>query len=377
MFCADMEEDKSIKVILIEPFFTGSHARWCEDLKKYSSHSVEIVSLEGRHWKWRMHGGAISIAQKLKDKEADILVVSDMIDLALLKALLPNQLANVPIALYMHENQLTYPWSPDDADVQLKRDRHYGFINYTSALVADHLFFNSQYHLDSFTGALPDFLAAFPDHNNLELIEIIKAKSNVLPLGLDLQKFQAYRSDVINEIPVILWNHRWEYDKSPAEFFKALFELKKEGLKFRLIVLGESYSKAPAIFKEAKAQLTEEIIHWGWVESFEEYSKLLCTSDILPVTSNQDFFGGSIVEAIYCNVMPLLPNRLAYPEHVDQKYLYEQGEFISKLRFLILNRNQFDGSYLIKYDWSKLIQVYDTLLERLHSSVPLNSSQKQ
>ncbi|MFZ9028069.1 MAG: tRNA-queuosine alpha-mannosyltransferase domain-containing protein [Crocinitomicaceae bacterium] len=363
-----MSEEENIKVILVEPFFTGSHARWCKDFQKYSSHSVEIVSLEGRHWKWRMHGGAISIAEKLKDKEADLLVVSDMIDLPLLKALLPNRLSNVPIAIYMHENQLTYPWSPDDTDIELKRDRHYGFINYTSALVADQLLFNSRYHLESFIGALPDFLSVFPDHKNMGSVNEISAKSRVLYLGMDLQKHQDHKAVANNEHPVILWNHRWEYDKNPEEFFDVLFKLKEEGLKFGLIVLGESYSKAPVIFKEAKAKLAESIIHWGWVESFEAYAALLWSSDILPVTSNQDFFGGSVVEAMYCNVTPLLPNRLAYPEHVDSEYLYEKGEFITRLRKLIAAKKQFDGSYLIKYDWSKLIQVYDDLFAQLISN---------
>ncbi len=374
MFFVNMTMKENIKVILIEPFFTGSHARWCEGLQKYSSHSVEIVSLEGRHWKWRMHGGAISIAQKLRDKEADLLVVSDMIDLALLKALLPNQFTDVPIALYMHENQLTYPWSPDDADVKLKRDRHYGFINYTSALVADQLLFNSEYHLKSFIDALPGFLSVFPDHKNMKSVDQIRAKSRVLYLGMDLRKYQEYRSVTKNEVPVILWNHRWEYDKNPEEFFNTFFELKKEGLKFNLIVLGESYSKAPSIFKKAKTELSKEIIHWGWAESFEKYAKLLCASDILPVTSNQDFFGGSIVEAMYCNVTPLLPNRLAYPEHVNSEFLYEQGEFISRLRKLIADKKHFDGSYLNQYDWSCLITDYDRVFSHLKfGSIDLTS----
>lgn len=359
MHFIDMSIKENIKVILVEPFFTGSHERWCKDLQRYSSHSIEIVSLEGRHWKWRMHGGAISIAQKLKDKDADLLVVSDMIDLALLKSLLPQQLVHVPLVLYMHENQLTYPWSPDDADVELKRDRHYGFMNYTSALVADQIYFNSHYHLDSFIGALPDFLSVFPDHKNLESIDEIRAKSRVLYLGMDLQKYRGHKAVENNEHPVILWNHRWEYDKNPEEFFKTLFELKKEGLKFKLIVLGESYSKAPGIFKDAKTELAEEIIHWGWAESFEEYAKLLCSSDILPVTSNQDFFGGSVVEAMFCDVAPLLPNRLAYPEHVSAEFLYKPGEFISRLRELLLNHVEFDGDYLIQYDWSLSIANYD------------------
>ena len=47
-----------------------------------------------------------------------------MIDLALLKSMLPTQLSGVPIALYMHENQLTYPWSKGDVDIELKRSNN-------------------------------------------------------------------------------------------------------------------------------------------------------------------------------------------------------------------------------------------------------------
>mgnify|MGYP000456988033 CR=1 FL=1 len=35
------------------------------------------------------------------------------------------------------ENQITYPWSPQDEDVKYQRNNQYGFINYTSALAAD------------------------------------------------------------------------------------------------------------------------------------------------------------------------------------------------------------------------------------------------
>jgi glycosyltransferase involved in cell wall biosynthesis len=363
-----MGERTDLMVLLIEPFFSGSHARWCLDFQKYSSHTLEIIALEGRHWKWRMHGGAISIAEKLKGKMADVIIVSDMIDLPLLKALLPQQLAQVPIVLYMHENQLTYPWSPEDLDVKLKRDRHYGFINYTSALVADRILFNSHYHLESFIGALSGFLSVFPDNKNLSSINKIKAKSSVLYLGIDLNKFNAYFDDLKNEVPVILWNHRWEYDKNPDEFFNSLIELKNEGTPFKLIVLGESYKNSPPIFKEAQSLLSDNIIHWGWVETFEDYAKLLWKADILPVTSNQDFFGGSVVEAIYCGATPLLPNRLTYPEHVELANLYEPGQLTSRLRNLLENRIVFDGTYLSKYDWSELIEDYDRVLSKVRKS---------
>lgn len=306
-----------------------------------------------------MHGGAISIAQKLTTVQADVLVVSDMIDLALLKSLLPEQLKDKPIYLYMHENQLTYPWSPDDADIELKRDRHYGFLNYTSALCADKVFFNSRYHLDSFLGELPTFLKAFPDHQNLGTVKQIKDKSDVLPLGMNLTRFDQFKQENKNQIPLLLWNHRWEYDKNPEEFFEALIELKHEGISFELVVLGESYQKAPKVFQKAKNELQDRILHWGYADSFETYASWLWKADVLPVTSIQDFFGGSIVEAMYCGCYPLLPNRLAYPEHVSNLHLYNPGEFKNKLREILTQNLSFDGSYLNRYDWNRLIGEYD------------------
>ena len=49
-----------MKVLIIEPYYTGSHKKWVEGFKKYSSHHVKILSMEGQFWKWRMHGGAVS-----------------------------------------------------------------------------------------------------------------------------------------------------------------------------------------------------------------------------------------------------------------------------------------------------------------------------
>ena len=36
-----------------------------------------------------------------------------------------------------------------------------------------------------------------------------------------------------------------EHDKNPKLFFQTLYKLKDEGLDFRLVVMGESYSEVP------------------------------------------------------------------------------------------------------------------------------------
>ena len=38
-----------MKVLLVEPFFSGSHRQWTEGLVKHSRHEIEILSLPGRH----------------------------------------------------------------------------------------------------------------------------------------------------------------------------------------------------------------------------------------------------------------------------------------------------------------------------------------
>nr|WP_240386262.1 DUF3524 domain-containing protein [Balneola vulgaris] len=364
-------------MVLLEPFFSGSHQQWAEGLKKHSSHRIEILSLKGRHWKWRMHGGAISLAKQFNEltEKPDLILGTSMLDLTTFLALTREKSSGIPVAIYFHENQLTYPWSPQDRDLKKKRDNHYAFINYVSALSADKVFFNSEYHKKSFLGSLPSFLKQFPDKREKDQLKGLTEKSEVLPLGLDLSRFDDYRdSDKEKQSePVILWNHRWEYDKRPKAFFKQLFRLKEHGHAFKLVVLGEQNDVNPPIFEEAKEHLKDEILHWGYANTFEEYARWLWRADILPVTSKQDFFGGSVVEAMYCDCHPILPNRLAYPGHFPKKirrdYLYEEGELEVRLETALetfMYLRQIDYQSLVKhYDWSELIENYDDALRNV------------
>lgn len=358
---------KTLHVVIIEGFCSGSHERWLEDIQRYSSHRISTLSLPGRHWKWRMHGAAITLAQQFMqiEDEVDVIMCSDMIDLSLFKALASSKLKETPILLYFHENQLTYPWSNTDPDPGLQRDNHYGFINYTSALVAQKIYFNSTYHLNSFNAALGPFLNQFPDHQNKLTIQAIREKSKVLPLGFDFPDRLKRTQFAVDSCKVLLWNHRWEYDKNPELFFETLFKLQDEGLEFQLIVAGESTSKKLPIFQIAKEKLQNKIIHFGYCENKDEYNQLLMKADILPVSSYQDFFGMSVVEAIGAGVFPLLPNRLAYPEHIPDQYksimLYENDlELYTKLKSMILtDLPVIDYSWIKRYDWATVAEQYD------------------
>ena len=362
-----------MKIVLLEPFLTGSHRQWAEGFQKHSRHDVQILSLKGRHWKWRMYGGAVILAEQfLKIKyRPDLLLATDMLDLTTFLALTRSKSADIPAALYFHENQINYPWSPTDEDVKLERNNQYGFINYTSALAADRVLFNSDFHRNAFLEALPGFLKQFPDNQGLENVDRIARKSETLPLGMDLQRFLPFREERLPGPPVILWNHRWEYDKNPQTFFEELLRLKSEGHDFRLVVLGEKFQKSPPVFTQIKKELAGHILHFGFAKDFETYARWLWRADILPVTSRQDFFGGSVVEAIFCDTFPILPKRLAYPEHLPEhlhgQHFYEnETDFYPMLKQAVQQvepARQFSGQALMeKYDWKNLAETYDRQL---------------
>lgn len=306
-----------MNVLLIEPYYGGSHRVWADGYQKASRHDVSVLSLPAQFWKWRMQGGAVTLARLFQQLpiQPDVILASDMFNLSTFRALTRQQTAQIPIALYFHENQLTYP--------QNERQNHgwrYGFINYVSALVADAIYFNSQFHMDDFFSVLPKMLKHFGDNNELGSVEWLAQKASILPLGLNLQVLKKYHVDKKDQPPIILWNHRWESDKNPQSFFDALYILDDAGFDFQVVLLGQNFSQVPHEFEHVRQRLARHILHYGYVENFATYARWLWRSTWVVSTAHHDFFGIATAEAIYCGCMPILPDRLNYPALVPDEY---------------------------------------------------------
>lgn len=362
-------------ILIIEPFFTGSHQAWAKQYQRHSSHHIKILSMKGRFWKWRMYGGAVTLAQEYMNMDftPDVILATDMLDLTTFLALIRNKETKLPVvALYFHENQLAYPWNIEKVDVMERI--HYGFMNYTSALAADQIFFNSHHNMRSFYGELETLLRKMPDYKHTQVFNDLMKKSEVLPIGMELQKTpQSTDSVYSGKEPLILWNHRWEFDKNPEDFFNALFILKKEGLTFKVCLLGEQYKNSPSIFEEAQRVLRKDIIKIGYVKGIE-YFDWLWAADLLPVTSRHDFFGISVMEAIYCGCYPLLPNRLTYPdlyqiENHPEIFYNDFPELVEKLKDAVstfpYNKNHNYAELTFPFDWDQMVTVYDAKFTQL------------
>ena len=366
-----------MNILLLEPYWHGSHAAWAGGYSQASRHQVQICHLPGRHWKWRMHGAAVTMARMVLDQPffPDLILATSMLDLTTFLALTRSRLAEIPVALYFHENQITYPPSPRDRDASLERDHHYGFIQFTSALAADRVFFNSQFHLNEFCAELINIHKQYPDNRELAAAEAIKAKSAVLALGLDLNSLtQQTKGEKPAHPPRLLWNHRWEYDKNPDDFFKALEYLIQERLDFEVVIIGRQGGNVPACFNSISTDLESRIVQFGSVESRNEYAQWLWSAQIMPVTSWQEFFGISVMEGIYCGVIPLLPPRLSYPDlipRIDFPDLYYDNfdDLCERLKQMLLALPT--GvlpdlhSLAAQYDWAIMAPVYDEVLENM------------
>ncbi len=366
-----------LRIDLLSPYHGGSHKAWAVGWQKNSQHHITLHTLPDRFWKWRMHGGAVTLARRFLASKStpDLIVATDMLDLATFLALTRRQTAVTPTAVYMHENQLTYPLPQDGRTGPMRRqlgerDRHYAFINYTSMLAADHIFFNSSYHSESFFAALPNFLKHFPEYNELDTVEPLQNKSQVLPIGIDfLRLMPGNKPAATNEPPLILWNQRWEYDKNPEQFFTTLLATAEKGIDFRVALCGQQYGKRPLIFDEAIAQLGSRVIHVGHAD-LPTYRRLLWEAAVTISTAHHEFFGISILEAIYCQTFPLLPNSLSYPELLPSQFhhacLYsDQNSLENKLTWALTHAQEIDNlarglaTAVSRFSWQQIAPVYD------------------
>ena len=360
-----MSSEHTLRVLYLEPYHGGSHAAFTRVLTSGIDVQWTCLTLPGRHWKWRMHGASVLFAQDPRLQSPghfDVVFASSFTDLAGLVALAPG-LRDLPLILYFHENQFAYPVREE---VQSPRDNHFGMIQLTSSLVATRCVFNSAWNRDSFLAEAKTLLGRLPDAVPKGWVEAVRAKSEVLPVPLDLPQIEPERLGETTadrgDGPIILWNHRWEFDKNPDAFFAALRGLLDEDVPFRVAVCGQRYRRAPTVFAEARTWLGDRVVHWGYAESRAAYEAVLAQSHIAVSTADHEFFGISMLEATHFGAYPLVPDRLSYPELFPDGHRYADGTLVERLRGLCA---QWGAGASLRADRRVLTAPYgDPLLQR-------------
>ena len=359
-----------MKILFLESFFGGSHKDFALGLKRHSRHDITLMTLPDKSWKWRMKGAALYFLKQIDDlSKYDVIFTTDMMDLADFLSLAGKKCP--PVIIYFHENQLSYPLAPKQ-----KKDPHLSFINIISAAVADKVLFNSHFHLKAFIDAAEQLVDQMPDTRPRWIIDKIREKTEVVYPGCHFKKGSIKLKECDIDPPLIIWNHRWEYDKNPEFFFDVLEGLKKKNILFSLGLLGERPDSFPKVFTRAKEQFRDELVVCGYVESKEEYRSWLGKGAIVVSCAIQENFGISVVEAVRHGCIPLLPDRLSYPELMPDDFLSDilyrtKKELSEKLEHMLVHYNGYLAMQkkmsmeMERYSWEIIIKQYDDMLDKM------------
>ena len=244
----------------------------------------------------------------------DVIMATSLLSLGDLRAQLPPQMRSIPCMLYMHENQVAYPFRTEHG-AGGERDLQYPVTNLMSVLAADQVIWNSRWNLDSFCDGIDGVLAHCPDGTLGESVaDQVRARSTVMwPPVIDAGGFKA-GDRVLHNVPVVVWPHRWEHDKGPDGLLDIAREARGRGHELQWILLGESKGVCPESLATFLQEFKSNILHAGWVESHEQYLRMLQQADWVLSTADHEFFGIAVAEAILAGCLPWLPDRLSYPE---------------------------------------------------------------
>jgi len=361
------------KVLLLESFYGGSHQSVADGLVDHSRHAIDLLTLPARFWKWRMRGASLWFVDQIdRELSYDLILCTSLMDVAALKALIGP--ACPPILLYCHETQLGYP-QPGQNDADL----HFAFTDLVNMLVADLVVFNSNTHRQRFLEALPAFLRRLPEYRPMWSVEAVTAKSVTCYPGIVLQAPEVHpRAAPAGELPLIIWNHRWEFDKAPAPFFAALRELANRGREFQVALLGENFNTMPEEFAEARRDLGDRIIQYGYVANRAEYGQWLARGAIVVSTAIQENFGIAVMEAIAHGCHPVLPERLSYPEIIPTEFhstcLYTNHDGLVSLLDSHLESVACGGrsgadpgliAHARTFEWNRRVGQFDDLIDQV------------
>lgn len=92
------------------------------------------------------------------------------------------------------------------------------------------------------------------------------------------------------------------------------------------------------------------------------YSKFLSASKILLITSKEDTFNYTIMDALRCGCIPIAPNKLCFPEILPKEYLYDDiRDLIEKLKFNLSN----EATLPRMLCENKVVRFYENICESM------------
>ncbi|MFG1496070.1 DUF3524 domain-containing protein [Saccharospirillum sp. HFRX-1] len=356
-----------MNILLLSAYHSASHRYWCEGLMAaFLEHNWTLRSQPARHFSWRIEASGWLWA--LGDDAAfqqsyDLIIATSLTQVVTLKAQCP-ALRDVPLWLYFHENQFAHPLSNQQ---QAAHQTAWQFKSLENAFCADWISFNTHFNRDTFFAGAEKLLKKFPEIIPGDPLTKLKQRSDVLAVPLS-DRFSVLREQE-KDSRLIVWNHRWEWDKQPQRFLNALIKLKQNNADFRLAMLGSGGGRGE-VYAQERQLLNEQVVHWGEA-SESEYEYWLGRAGIGVSTSLHDFQGLAMLELAQAGATCIVPRRQAYPECLPAAVFFDgneqdASEEETELAATLSNcLGQSTRQHPLPLSWSELQTGYRQIIERL------------
>ncbi|MEC8427424.1 MAG: DUF3524 domain-containing protein, partial [Pseudomonadota bacterium] len=117
---------------------------------------------------------------------------------------------------------------------------------------------------------------------------------------------------------------------------------------------------------QIESQFSHRLVQFGYAESREAYLNWLQQSDVVLSTSHPEFQGLSVLEAVACGAVPVLPNEQSYPFLFDREYLYDkEEEAVERLVHLAQTKSELVAPPADRFRWEHCHSHYRALLESM------------
>lgn len=297
-----------MQILAMESFDRGSHRHFREILTRHSEHHWHWITNDATPWKWAMRvGGLLPLGNCPRP---DVFLCTSLLDVATARIQVENRFGKrLPTVLYMHENQVEYPIDPIREPDQ--RDIHFALTNLNSVFSADLVLWNSRWNLESFLDGIAKVLEPCRGIPFDDLVERIRKRSNVAWCPVEMPTPEV-PSPIENQgAPLVVWPHRHEHDKGPDQ----LLELARShrNVPIRWALLGERFDRVPEAIEIFRSEFAESIV-FDEYPSRSTYESILGSAEWVCSTARHEFFGLSVVEAMFAGCLPWVPTGLSYRE---------------------------------------------------------------
>ncbi|PIP57780.1 hypothetical protein COX03_01170 [Candidatus Woesebacteria bacterium CG22_combo_CG10-13_8_21_14_all_39_10] len=220
------------------------------------------------------------------------------------------------------------------------------------AKICDGIFVGSKYHKEKFIrkrkiGGLESkiYVTGNP-FNTQDILKAVPEKIN--PVG--------------RRENIVIFSHRWDYEKRPNVFVDMMNQLQNIRKDFKVYI-----TTSRKKFRSNQKWLIEKL-HSARFEyhifdglSKEQYYQLLSKSKIFVSTTIEENFGYCLLEAMTLGCTPVVPNKYSHPEILnnDSRFLYNNNKEAVKIVSAFLDSPISISKLAFKYNYSigKIIDI--------------------